>query len=70
MQTFLQGPTGEQSSSRLVMVATAAVVLSVWAVCSVMQGRMLDIPDGVNWLLSASIIGKVGGAVVERKAVI
>lgn len=66
---FLQGPAGEQSSSRLVMVVSVLGILAVWGVCSMMSGAMQDIPQGVLMLAGGAIAGKVGnGALVEKKA--
>lgn len=66
---FLQGPSGEQSSSRLVMATAVLFPLVVCGICSVMSGTMQDIPQGVLTLAGMAIAGKVGsGALVEKKA--
>ena len=65
---FLQGPDGENSSSRLAVLSTLFVVLLFWGLCSWQAGAVQDIPNGVLMLLGIVVGGKVGNSVfVEKK---
>ena len=64
----LQGPDGENSSSRLAVLSTLFVVLLFWGLCSWRTGTVQDIPNGVLALVAVVVGGKVGNSVfVEKK---
>lgn len=64
---FLQGPSGENSSSRLAVVVTLGCVLLFWGMCSLKAGVLQDIPHGVLYLVGLVVVGKVGNSVFAEK---
>ena len=64
---FLQGPTGENSSSRLAVAVTVGCVLVFWGLCSLKAGVLQDIPQGVLYLVGLVVAGKVGNSVFAEK---
>lgn len=65
---FLQGPAGENSSSRLVVAVTLGCVLLFWGMCSVKSGALQDIPQGVLYLVGIVVFGKgVNSVFAEKK---
>lgn len=67
MVGFLQGPSGENSSSRLAVAVTLGCVLLFWGLCSWKSGVLQDIPQGVLVLVGTVIAGKVGNSAFAEK---
>jgi hypothetical protein len=68
MSGFLQDGKGANSSTRLVMMIWSIAILAVWVGFSVYKGEMLDIPQGVQWVLGIVLGGKVAQSFAESKS--
>jgi hypothetical protein len=58
MVGFLQGPGGENSSSRLLSAVVVCAVVGVWALGSINKGVLQEIPYSVITFVAAVITGK------------
>jgi uncharacterized membrane protein len=67
MNGFLQDNLGNNSSMRLIVFLSVAVIIGVWAKISIVNNTMEPIPTEVAAILAAFIAGKVGQSWVEAQ---
>lgn len=66
--SFFSDNEGNQSSTRLIMVAWAGAILVVWIAACVYKQDMIDIPTGVGAILAYIVGGKAIQAFAEKPA--
>jgi hypothetical protein len=64
---FLQGPQGENSSSRMLAAIVICVVSAVWAVGSIKAGSPQEIPYSVISFVAAVIAGKTVNSIFAEQ---
>jgi hypothetical protein len=64
---FFQEGSGNLSSTRLVMIAWALTILTVWAIASCKAYTLAPIPESVITMFGISILGKVSQRFSEGK---
>lgn len=70
MNGFLQDGQGNNSSMRIIVFLSVAVILGVWAKISIINNAMEPMPTEVAAVLAAFIAGKVGQSWVESGNVV
>lgn len=64
---FLQGPNGENSSSRLLSAIVVCAVVGVWAAGSLKTGVPQEIPYSVITFVAAVITGKTINSIFSEQ---
>jgi hypothetical protein len=65
---FMQGPNGENSSSRLLAAVVVCAVTAVWADGSIKAGSPQEIPYSVIAFVAAVITGKTVNSIFPEGA--
>lgn len=56
----------KRSTMRVAFLFSVGAPVLVWACLSLWRGEMLDLPEGVRWLIGLAFAGKAGQRVIEN----
>lgn len=64
---IIQDAKGQFSAMRFVSVLGVATILIVWTTMCFKRGEVLNVPEGVVYLVSILVVGKMGQKYIETK---